>query len=289
MEQQQQIQKEKQHQQKPSGITSKTAKILSKNLDDRKEDIQLFLQYALSRKANEAGKLIEHDQKLRNVLVSRNIKLVTFIVNSFFSKKKEHQRIREDLIQEGTFGLLSAVEKFDPSKGFRFSTYASWWIRHAIHNYFISLEPQIYVPSHIRTAQNKTLQAMKEKNLTFDDLVPSRAVELGVSEKMLASVNASLKSTWISSMDVVAQAKQGERGPGLSIKESLIDESNVEIDAAADHHTLVNIVKRALLKLSERERTIILLRFNVIGEQHIKPNVKALSAKRTKELRRKTA
>jgi RNA polymerase nonessential primary-like sigma factor len=246
-------------------ITPAAATALSKNLDDRDEDMKLFFRYSETRELDAKGKLVKQDKNLRNVLANRNCKLVTFVVNKFYSKKKEHQRIREDLLQEGSFGLLSAVEKFDPHRGFKFSTYATWWIRHAINNYLLSQDPQLHVPSHIRTAQNKLLKTMKEKNLTFKDLIEGNAAELGVSEKMLNSINHSLKSRWISSMDTAIPAQHGKgNSTGLTIKDLLVDESDVGSDSVSDYHTLVEVVKRALLKLPERERNIILLRYDVI-------------------------
>jgi len=243
-------------------ITPTAAAALSKNLDDRGEDMKLFFQYSDTRVVDERGKLVQQDKRLRNVLANRNCKLVTYVVNKFYNKKKEHKQIREDLLQEGSFGLISAVEKFDPHRGFKFSTYATWWIRHAINNYLLSQDPHLHVPSHIRTAQNKLLKVMKEKNLSFKDLVEGNAPELGVSEKMLESINASLKSKWITSMD--ALAPQDKNPTGLTIKDLLMDEEAESSDSVTDYHTLVGIVKNGLMRLSERERNIILLRYDVI-------------------------
>lgn len=248
----------------PEKMTPATAAALSKKLDDREEDIKLFFRYSDTREVDDKGKLTKQDKELRNVLANRNCKLVTYVVNKFYNKKKEHKQIREDLLQEGSFGLLSAVEKFDPHRGFKFSTYATWWIRHAINNYLLSQDPQLHVPSHIRTAQNKLLKTMREKNLTFKDLIEQNAAELGVSEKMLDSINHSLKSRWITSMDTSIATPQMQKGQSVTLKDILVDENAVENDSLTDYVTLVGIVKRALMKLSERERNIILLRYDVI-------------------------
>jgi RNA polymerase primary sigma factor len=242
---------------------------LSKRLDDRDEDIKLFVAYATTRVFDNKGKLLKQDKNLRNILANRNCKLVTYVVNKFYNKKLEHKQIREDLLQEGNFGLLSAVEKFDPHRGYRFSTYATWWIRHAINNYLLSQDPQVHVPSHIRTAQNKVLKAMKEKNLSFQDLIEENAADLGVSEKMLDSINSSLKSKWISSIDDVVHfqkqfgsSKSDERK--VSLKDILVDEDEVSSEETLDYQALIETVKKGLLKLSDRERNIILLRYDVI-------------------------
>lgn len=248
---------------------------LSKRLDDRDEDAKLFVTYAGTRVLDQNGKLIEQDKRLRNILANRNCKLVTYVVNKFYNKKSEHKQIREDLLQEGGFGLISAVEKFDPSRGFRFSTYATWWIRHAINNYLLSQDPQLHVPSHIRTAQNKVLRTMREKNLGFQDLIEQNAEELGVSEKMLESINASLRSKWVSSMEEAVSPGFSNRDPTqkVSLKDLLVDEEATASDSVMDYKTLVGFVKRGLSKLSIRERNIILLRYDVIQEVAPKGNL----------------
>lgn len=243
-------------------ISEQTAMKLSKTLDDRDEDLRLFVTYATTKILDEKGKLVNQDKNLRNVLANRNCKLVTYVVNKFYNKKIEHKQIREDLLQEGNFGLISAVEKFDPHRGIRFSTYATWWIRHAINNYLLSQDPQVHVPSHIRTAQNKVLRTMKEKNMSFQDLIEANAVELGVSEKMLGSINSSLKSKWISSLEEFVPSDSSERN--LTLKDLLVDEDVTSSDSLMDYRTLVEFAKRGLGKLTERERNIILLRYDVI-------------------------
>lgn len=250
-----------------SQISPKTSKELSKKLDDRAEDLRLFFQYAETRVLDDKGKLISQDKNLRNILANRNCKLVTYVVKRFY-KKKEHKQIREDLLQEGSFGLLSAVEKFEPKKGFAFSTYATWWIRHAINNYLLSQDPELHVPSHIRTAQNKVLKTMKEKGMGFKDLIDENAEELGVSQKMLESINASLKSKWITSIDDSTIPRNNGQarhvGETNMLKDVLADDNVVPSDAFADYRTMVQIVKKGLKALPERERNIILLRYDII-------------------------
>lgn len=245
-----------------SQISPQAAIALSKRLDDREEDLRLFVTYATTRTLDDKGKLITQDKGLRNILANRNCKLVTYVVNKFYNKKLEHKQIREDLLQEGNFGLLSAVEKFDPHRGVRFSTYATWWIRHAINNYLLSQDPQVHVPSHIRTAQNKVLKTMKEKNMSFQDLIEANAAELGVSEKMLGSINSSLKSKWITSLEEPVVGDSTDRR--TTLKDLLVDEDETSNESAMDYKTLVEFVKKGLMKLTERERNIILLRYDVI-------------------------
>ncbi|TXH08157.1 MAG: sigma-70 family RNA polymerase sigma factor [Spirochaetes bacterium] len=236
---------------------------LSKQLDNREEDYRLFCAYAASRVVDGNGKLVSQDLKLRNILANRNRKLVTFVVNKFYSKKTEHKALREDLLQEGSFGLLSAIEKFDPYRGYKFSTYATWWVVHAINDFVLTHAPQLHVPSHVRTAQNKILRLMKEKNLSFSDLIEGKAGEFGVTEKMLENINFSLRSKWVTSIDEKVSPEGSE--DRTSLKDILVD-SGVGSDSLVDYDTLVKIVAKSFDRLDQRSKMIILLRYDIVQD-----------------------
>lgn len=247
-------------------LSRTAATALSKKLDDRQEDMTLFLRYCTSKVVDENGKIIKQDKELRNVLANRNTKLVTYVVNKYYSKKREHKEVREDILQEGSFGLLSAVEKFDPHRGFKFSTYAMWWVRHSINNYLLSVAPHLHVPSHIRTAQNKLWKLMKDQDISFADLAKEGAAgKLGISEKMLDSINCSWLSKQITSLDSPAQSSEQKKdaGPCLTLKDLLV-ETGSGSDELSDYNTLIGILKNGLMKLSEKERSVLLLRYDVI-------------------------
>lgn len=260
---------------KYSELDEKEMKHMSSQLDDRKEDMDIFIQYHQSKVFDDKGKLIKQDSRLRNMLSNRNTKLVTYVINKFYNKTPEHKQLRKDLLQEGSLGLLSAVEKFDPTMGFRFSTYATWWIRHSIHNYIISEEPQLHVPSHIRTAQNRALRLMQEHNLTFDQLVEGEGEKLGFTKKLLDCIACSLKSKWVSSFDALTDVNDTEEEGqfrGGQYKDILINMTFKDSDRVVDHKTMKKAVKKAMDKLSDKERNIILLRYNIIQTVSGAPN-----------------
>ena len=105
----------------------------------------------------------------RNQIVKKNQALVTYIINKYYSNKKDHNLLKEDMMQEGIIGLLSAIEGYKPDLGYRFSTYATWWIRQAINNYLLNVEPIIHVHSHVRTANNKIQKKLREENIVLQD------------------------------------------------------------------------------------------------------------------------
>jgi RNA polymerase primary sigma factor len=248
--------------------------IIAVPMTEREEDVVLFKEYKKTIVLNADGKLVFSDQKLRNKLATRNSKLVTYVVNKFYNKKQEHKHLRDDLLQEGQLGLLSAIDKFDPSLGWRFSTYGTLWIRQSISNYLLTLDPRVHVPSHIRTAQNKTLKKMKELGMELKDLVEDNAEELGVTPKMLNSINASLKSKWISSLNDSVGGKKGtssSQEDSVTFEETLVDENSVSATSTTDYISMVKVVREALSTLTPREQNIILLRYDVISEQEIIP------------------
>lgn len=238
-------------------------KVIPKGID------QLFFDYFASR-----------DVKLRGKIALKNQPLVTFIVNKYYSNKSQHKNLRDDLLQEGNIGLLSAIDGFDPTKGFRFSTYATWWIRQAVNNYLINIEPTIHVPSHVRTAQNKLMRQLKEENSNLEDLMSSSETpnleKYPVTTKMLGSINSAISSRYIKSLDEDT-GKVGD-DTGISMKENLVDEKPGQ-DQRIDQQLMIRFVQNGLKKLTPRERLVILLRFSVINES----DVATLGAKWTKQ------
>src|ERR671913_2509050 len=123
------------------------------------------------------GKLLNHqeeihlsksakkgDEAARKRLIEKNLKLVVSIAK----KSRGHGLPFEDLIQEGNIGLMKAVEKFDPDRGFRFSTYATWWIRQAVQRAVADKGRTIRVPVHMTEKIRKVSRAMSELALEIE-------------------------------------------------------------------------------------------------------------------------
>ena len=207
---------------------------------------------------------------LRNNLVERNRPLVTYIVTKYYNKPNHHKNM-EDLLQEGSIGLMSAIDAFDVSLGYKFSTYATWWIRQAVTSYLTNMEPTIHVPAHVRIAQNKVLKSMNTNvnkvDETFFEKLTTEGSKLDFTPKMMHSISCALKSRDIKSMETpVGKSNSGEV---LQLKH-LIPDGKRETSDKMDDSTLVKSLSRALNKLDDRKKNILLLRFNVIGEEGIK-------------------
>lgn len=204
--------------------------------------------------------------KTRNQIVKQNQALVTYIINKYYNNKKEYNLLKEDMMQEGIIGLLSAIEGYKPELGYRFSTYATWWIRQAINNYLLNVEPIIHVPSHVRTANNKIQKKLREENIVLQDYIDGADAkekeEDGCSAKMLQSITMANRSRNVSSMDEQIKGASGDGNNTL--KDMLVSDENIETKYG--NVELINLVKNALKNLSDKERYILLLRFDLIKE-----------------------
>ena len=209
------------------------------------EDILLFKEYQKTKST-----------KLRNELLVKNSGLVHFVVKKFFNRP-EYMECKPDLIQEGQMGLFEAIDNFDPDKGFMFSTYATWWIRQMCFNYISDTMPEITVPGHIRTAQNKFLKAVKAQGLNPNDTsIDPKQFEL--TSNMLASIRASLSSKQICSIETPISKSMDSSGTYADIIQS---SENMEDKTSGKE--LVMLVKKALKELSDKEKNILYLRYKV--------------------------
>jgi RNA polymerase primary sigma factor len=224
------------------------------------DTLSLFKRYHKSKIFDEAtGKIKSSDKKIRNELVIRNSKLVTFVVNKFYNKL-EYSDIKEDLIQEGFIGLFTAIDKFDPEKGYKFSTYAVHWIQQACSVFLVEIRPHLQVPSHVRTAQNKLLKFLKQNKKELKDIkdIDSKTIaELGITEKLMGCINSAINSKQICYLsEPVAPSSETTIGELI--------EGNDSIHEKTELNKIVELAKNALMSLTPRERLLILLRYNII-------------------------
>lgn len=220
--------------------------------------ISLFRRYHKTKIFDEVtGKIKSSDKKIRNELVNRNARLVTFVVNKFYNKL-EYRDIREDLIQEGFIGLFTAIDKFDPERGFKFSTYAVHWVQQACSGFLLESRPHLHIPSHIRTAQNKLLKFLRENKKSMKDIDSKTMEELGLTEKLMGCINSALASKQVHYLsEPVSASAETTIGELIEGKESSSEEKT-------ELNGVVELAKNALLSLSPRERLLILLRYNII-------------------------
>jgi RNA polymerase primary sigma factor len=217
-------------------------------------------RFALLTGAQEVvlAKRIERgDRRANQELVEANLRLVVSI-----AKRYRNQGVPFlDLIQDGTIGLMRATEKFDHRRGFKFSTYATWWIRQAVARSLADKARTIRMPVHVVEKLNKirvierTLQARKRREPSSEEI----AAELGFSVEEVDEIRAAARA--LVSLD---QPVGDDDGAGMG---DLIEDESARAPEEGAHMSLRNaVLTRVLGTLGDRERRVLELRYGLSGE-----------------------
>jgi RNA polymerase primary sigma factor len=204
------------------------------------------------------------DARVRQVtseIARSNLRLVVSI-----AKKRVRPGVRLlDLVQEGNIGLLTAVERFEWRRGYRFSTYATWWIRQAINRHVTDHRRDVRMPAHAAAAQRLLVEAA-ERRRARGEAVPGRDVlaqEAGVSPTVA-------RATLHAGRGVVSLDERAYHGGGDSDRtwgDTIPDPTDDPFEATSQLE-LLGVAERVLEELDPREHAVLRLRFGLVADEH---------------------
>lgn len=218
------------------------------------KEIGIYPLLTLDEEIELAKKIKNNDNDARKKLTESNLRLVVSIAKKYVGRGLSFL----DLIQEGNLGLIKAVDKFDYDKGYKFSTYATWWIRQAITRAIADQSRTIRIPVHMSEVINKTYRWSRNllQELGREPTTAEIAEKMGVSEDKVREV---LK---ISSDPISLDTPIGEEDDS-HLGDFIKDETIVGPEEAASYTVLQDQIKSLLDTLTPREKRVIMLRFGL--------------------------
>jgi RNA polymerase nonessential primary-like sigma factor len=198
------------------------------------------------------------DQAARAKMIESNLRLVVKISRRYYNRGLEFL----DLIEEGNLGLLRAVEKFDPERGFRFSTYATWWIRQTIERAIMNQTRTIRLPIHVVRELNTYLSAAREilkkqdHEASYQDIADAVNVPVKDVKDMLEL------NEHVVSLDSVTGS---DNGSGRSLMDTLPDKHKTDPAELLADESMAAHLEECLASLNEKQREVLCRRFGLGG------------------------
>ena len=245
-------------------ISEKELRAATEFEGDMPDSVQMYLKEIgkapLLKAADErelAKRILTGDEEARKKFISANLRLVVSIAKRYVNRSANLGIL--DLIQEGNIGLSRAVDKFDYKRGFKFSTYATWWIRQAITRALADQSRTIRIPVHMVETISKYTQVKRRltQELGREPLVEEIAVEMEMPVEKIHYIQKI-------SQDVVSlESPVGDSDDDSTLSEFIKDDKSLTPAQSASQRLLRDKIREILIDLSEREQKILQMRFGL--------------------------
>ena len=220
-------------------------------------EIGKFPLLSASEERTIARRVAEGDEEAKSLLAKSNLRLVVSIAKKYAGRSRDLTLL--DLIQEGNIGLFKAIEKFDVTKGFKFSTYATWWIRQAITRALADQARTIRIPVHMIETISKYTQVRRRllQDLGREPLAEEISAEMGLEVEKVHHIQR------ISQETVSLETPVGEDDEDSVLAEFVEDEKVPPPNVDAARNLRKERLKEILIDLTPREQKILAMRFGL--------------------------